>query len=61
MYDIIGDVHGHYTLLKKLLKSLGYEKDTSGYHHPERKAVFVGDFLNTKNVAESHKLIPIVP
>jgi hypothetical protein len=46
MYDIIGDVHGHYTLLKKLLKFLGYEKNSAGYAHPERKAVFVGDFVN---------------
>jgi hypothetical protein len=26
MYDIIGDVHGHAQLLKKLLLELGYEK-----------------------------------
>jgi len=46
MYDIIGDVHGHATLLKKLLKTLGYVKSIHGYNHPDRKAVFVGDFLN---------------
>lgn len=46
MYDIIGDVHGQAALLKKLLKELGYEKKKQLYTHPERKAVFVGDFLN---------------
>ncbi|HNQ37147.1 MAG: metallophosphoesterase [Prolixibacteraceae bacterium] len=46
MYDIIGDVHGHATLLKNLLLSMGYVKSRSGYFHPERKAVFVGDFVN---------------
>lgn len=46
MYDIIGDVHGYAPLLKKMLLALGYKKSTSGYSHPERKAVFVGDFIN---------------
>lgn len=46
MYDIIGDVHGHAQLLKKLLLELGYEKTDNGYFHPGRKAVFVGDFIN---------------
>ena len=46
MYDIIGDVHGQATLLKKLLLKLGYEKGENGYFHTERKAIFVGDFIN---------------
>lgn len=46
MYDIIGDIHGHATLLKMLLKQLGYQKLNGAYAHPERKAVFVGDFTN---------------
>ncbi|HRA60775.1 MAG TPA: metallophosphoesterase [Bacteroidia bacterium] len=46
MYDIIGDVHGYASLLKKLLLQLGYEKSENGYKHPTRKAVFVGDFVN---------------
>lgn len=46
MYDIIGDVHGHAPLLKKLLLELGYKKTPDGYSHPSRKAVFVGDFIN---------------
>ncbi len=46
MYDIIGDVHGHAPLLKKLLLQLGYKKTEQGYKHADRKAVFVGDFIN---------------
>jgi len=46
MYDIIGDIHGYATLLKKLLLQLGYKKTQDGYTHPTRKAIFVGDFIN---------------
>ena len=46
MYDIIGDVHGYASILKRLLLQLGYKKTESGYSHPERKAIFVGDFIN---------------
>ncbi len=46
MYDIIGDVHGHYRPLKKILTRLGYIKTELGYSHPNRKAIFVGDFIN---------------
>lgn len=46
MYDIIGDVHGYASLLKKLLLQMGYKKAENGYAHPERKAIFVGDFVN---------------
>ena len=46
MYDIIGDVHGYASVLKKLLLEMGYIKTESGYSHPTRKAIFVGDFIN---------------
>lgn len=46
MYDIIGDVHGFATLLKRLLLEMGYTKSEIGYSHPTRKAIFVGDFVN---------------
>ncbi|HNU76752.1 MAG: metallophosphoesterase [Prolixibacteraceae bacterium] len=46
MFDIIGDIHGCASLLKTLLKRLGYEKKGMTFIHPERKAVFVGDFVN---------------
>lgn len=46
MYDIIGDIHGHYHLLIKMLEKLGYEKSNDTYIHPERKLIFTGDFIN---------------
>jgi hypothetical protein len=46
MYDIIGDVHGHADQLRSLLKNMGYSLVDDCYFHPERKAVFVGDFIN---------------
>lgn len=46
MYDIIGDVHGHASLLKQLLLKMGYVKANGSYAHPQRKAIFVGDFIN---------------
>ena len=45
-YDIIGDVHGHATLLKKLLKTMGYVKTDGTWKHPDRTAIFIGDFIN---------------
>jgi len=45
-YDIIGDVHGFASLLKKLLKSMGYAKINGTWQHPERTAIFIGDFIN---------------
>lgn len=45
-YDIIGDVHGHASLLKKLLQEMGYSKVKGVWTHPERRAVFIGDFIN---------------
>ncbi len=46
MYDIISDVHGYAKLLKKLLAGLGYSQKRGSFSHPEKKAVFVGDFIN---------------
>lgn len=46
MYDIIGDVHGHASVLKRLLLKLGYQKTNGAFFHSSRKAVFTGDFIN---------------
>lgn len=49
MYDIIPDIHGNYTQLKKILKSLdySYDLDVGSWVHPEgRKAAFLGDFID---------------
>lgn len=45
-YDIIGDVHGHSTKLKRLLRILGYQERKGIWSHPSRMAIFVGDFID---------------
>jgi hypothetical protein len=42
--DIIGDVHGEFDALLKLLKVLGY--DENGNHPDDRKLIFVGDLCD---------------
>ena len=46
MYDLIGDIHGHADELMQLLETLGYEKARGSYRHPERKVIFLGDFID---------------
>jgi hypothetical protein len=46
MYDIIGDIHGYADHLEKLLQTLGYSKTGGSYRHPERKVLFVGDYID---------------
>lgn len=46
MYDLIGDIHGYAQKLEELLKKLGYSKQNGIYSHPERKALFVGDYID---------------
>jgi predicted MPP superfamily phosphohydrolase len=46
MFDFIGDIHGHADQLEELLKHLGYTKKNSTYSHPERKAFFIGDYID---------------
>ena len=45
-YDIIGDIHGYAEQLKALLSKLGYSETMGAWRHPERMAVFVGDFID---------------
>jgi hypothetical protein len=45
-FDIIGDVHGHADRLVALLTSLGYRVRGGAWRHPDRVAVFVGDFID---------------
>lgn len=45
--DIIGDVHGCATLLKRLLTTLGYAEDNQGvWRHPSRRVLFLGDLID---------------
>jgi len=44
--DFIGDIHGYANELENLLISLGYKPTNGIWMHPNRRAVFVGDFIN---------------
>ena len=56
MYDIIGDIHGHASRLERLLERMGYERDADSWRHPDRQAIFVGDFIPHAKVR-----MPITP
>jgi len=61
MYDLIGDIHGHASALVELLEYLGYKHSDSGYCHPSRKVIFLGDFIDRgEHLAEHKKLLSIV-
>jgi Calcineurin-like phosphoesterase len=45
-YDLVGDVHGHADPLHRLLDKLGYAEVDGVFRHPERKMIFVGDFVD---------------
>jgi hypothetical protein len=45
-YDIVGDIHGQADKLEALLTHLGYRIRDGAYRHPERAAIFVGDFID---------------
>ncbi len=44
--DIIGDIHGCVHTLTDLLEKLGYEYTGETWKHPDRLAVFVGDYID---------------
>lgn len=46
MTDFIGDIHGHADKLEELLLKLGYEKRNGTYSHPDRKVLFIGDYID---------------
>ena len=47
MYDIIGDIHGHYAKLESLLRKLGYTHRNGIWTPPYgRMAVFLGDLID---------------
>jgi hypothetical protein len=45
-YDVIGDIHGHAQALEALLHSMDYRETKGAWRHPERQAIFVGDFID---------------
>ncbi|MBR9869511.1 MAG: metallophosphoesterase [Gammaproteobacteria bacterium] len=46
MYDLIGDIHGHASELKALLTKMDYQEIDGVWQHPERKVIFLGDFVD---------------
>jgi hypothetical protein len=46
MYDLIGDIHGHATPLKTLLQLMDYYPENGVWQHPDRKVIFVGDYID---------------
>lgn len=46
MYDLIGDIHGHATELKALLTKMDYREIDGVWQHPERRVIFLGDFVD---------------
>lgn len=45
-YDVIGDIHGHADKLTALLRQMGYRHHLGAWRHPDRSAIFVGDFID---------------
>jgi hypothetical protein len=45
-YDIIGDIHGHADAAEALLGHMGYRQTGGAWRHPDRQALFVGDFID---------------
>ncbi|MFT5986971.1 MAG: hypothetical protein ACI912_000457 [Marinobacter psychrophilus] len=46
MYDLIGDIHGYASELKALLAKMGYQVTDGIWQHPERKVIFLSDFVD---------------
>ncbi|NGP77989.1 phosphoesterase [Balneolaceae bacterium YR4-1] len=58
MYDIIGDIHGYASALKRLLEKLDYRKSDGAYRHPDRKVLFLGDYIDRgPEVRETLRLV----
>ncbi len=44
--DFIGDIHGHAGALAALLAKLGYRMEAGVYAHPDRRVIFLGDYID---------------
>jgi hypothetical protein len=45
-YDLIGDIHGHAEVLRRLLRAMDYHIEDGIHRHRHRQAIFVGDFVD---------------
>jgi hypothetical protein len=59
-FDIIGDIHGYADTLIKLLEHLEYRQINGVYQHPERKVVFLGDFID-RGTQQREVLQTVIP
>ena len=48
-FDIIGDIHGRFQTLERLLVKLGYAPDRGVWKHGERRVLFLGDYIDRGN------------
>ena len=71
MYDLISDIHGYCSKLEELLTKLDYINTNGIWKHPERKAIFVGDYIDrgpeiretlhlVKNMVEANAAIALM-
>jgi Calcineurin-like phosphoesterase len=45
-YDLIGDIHGHAEVLRRLLGEMDYRDVDGVFRHRDRQVIFVGDFVD---------------
>jgi hypothetical protein len=45
-HDIIGDIHGQANQLEVFLQKMDYSKCDGVWNHPQRTAVFVGEYVD---------------
>ena len=57
-YDLIGDIHGYADHLRALLGDLGYQQRAGVYRHRDRRAIFLGDFVDRgPQIAETLRIV----
>lgn len=56
MYDLIGDIHGFASVLKRLLRKLGYRGDSRWVQDLDAKIWLVGCFACRKVLIERRRL-----